>query len=456
MDAVPHRRWALIITTSASFLTPFMGSSVNIALPTIGREFAMDAVFLSWVSSAYLLAAAMFLVPFGRVADIYGREKLFTWGFVIYTFSSLLAGFAPSPNLLIFSRALQGIGGSVIFGTGVAILISVFPEQERGRVLGINVASVYVGLSVGPFIGGLLTEQWGWRSIFFINGIAGIFIIALTLKHLPGERMGAKGERFDFPGSLIYIFTLVATMYGFSLLPAAEGGELILAGILGLWLFVKWQGKTQNPILDVHLFRNNRAFAFSNLAALINYSATFGVSFLLSLYLQYVKGYDPSHAGLILIAQPAMQALFSPFAGRLSDRTEPRIVASTGMGFTSLGLFSLIFLDEKTPLGFIILALLFLGFGFALFSSPNTNAVMGSVEKKYYGVTSGIISTMRLVGQMLSMGIATLLFAVYLGRVQITPAFFPLFLKSAKAAFTIFAALCFAGIFASLARGKIR
>jgi MFS family permease len=209
-------------------------------------------------------------------------------------------------------------------------------------------------------------------------------------------------------------------------------------------------------VFSIHLFTQNKVFAFSSLAALINYCATFAVSFLLSLFLQLTKGFSPQKAGLVLVAQPIVQAIFSPFAGRLSDRIEPRLVASIGMGFAALGLSLLIFLDERSSLTFIVAVLVLLGFGFALFSSPNTNAVMSSIEKKSYGVASGTLGTMRATGMMLSMGIVMLIFTATMGEVQITPDYFHLFLKSTKTAFQIFALLCAGGIFASLARGKVQ
>jgi MFS family permease len=220
--------------------------------------------------------------------------------------------------------------------------------------------------------------------------------------------------------------------------------------------FVRWETKVEYPVLNISLFGNNRVFAFSNLAALINYSATSAISFLLSLYLQYTKGLTPQDAGLILVSQPVVMAIFSPLAGRLSDKIEPRIVASAGMTLTVVGLLLFTFLNSTTDLAFIIFSLVLLGFGFALFSSPNTNAVMSSVEKRFYGVASATLGTMRLTGQMLSMGIAMLVFALYLGRAQITPEKYPAFLTSTKTAFIIFAVLCFGGIFASLSRGKVR
>jgi MFS family permease len=332
----------------------------------------------------------------------------------------------------------------------------VFSTGERGRVLGINVAAVYSGLSCGPFLGGLLTHYFGWRSIFMANVPLGFLITIFTFWKLKGEWTEAEGEKFDFTGSLLYSVTLVAIMYGFSMLPGIGGAFLILLGVLGAWAFVKWEIKSKSPIFDMDLFRNNRVFAFSNLAALINYSATFAVGFLLSLYLQFIKGFHPQEAGVILISQPIVQALLSPFAGRLSDRIEPRMVASTGMTLTAVGLFLFTFLNEKTTTPFIIANLILLGLGFALFSSPNTNAVMSSIEKRFYGVASGTLGTMRATGMMLSMGMVMLIFALYIGRTQITPSNYPLFIKSVKAAFLIFSALCLAGIFASLSRGRVR
>jgi EmrB/QacA subfamily drug resistance transporter len=450
------RQAALFAATLASFLTAFTGSSINIALPALGRDFSMDAILLSWVPTSFLLAAAMFLVPIGRLADIHGRKKVFALGTSVFTVASLLSGLAPSAALLIAARALQGIGGAMISGTGVAILTSVFPPQERGRVLGINVAAVYLGLSLGPPLGGILTQQLGWRSIFLVTIPLGLAIIAFVLWRLEGEWAEARGESFDLFGSIIYAAALVSLMYGFSQLPALVGAVLIAAGLLGFVGFSLWELSAKSPVLNLRLFRSNRTFTFSNLAALIHYAAVFAVTFLLSLYLQYLKGLSPQQAGLVLIFQPVVQFLFSPAAGRLSDRVEPRVLASAGMMLTSAGLFLLVLLSPTTPLWAIVAILILMGFGYALFSSPNMNAIMGSVERKSYGVASGMLATMRLIGQMLSMGIATLLFALFIGRAEITPELYPLFATSARVAFVVFAILCVIGVFASLARGDIR
>jgi EmrB/QacA subfamily drug resistance transporter len=446
---------ALVVAGLSSFLAPFMGASVNIALPAIGRELSINAVLAGWVSTAYLLAAATFLVPLGKVADMVGRKRVFTYGVSIYTFCSLLAALADTPALLIGARVLQGIGSAMVFGTGVAILTSVFPAAERGRALGINVAATYTGLSLGPFLGGLLTQQLGWRSIFLVNLPLGLVILTLVTWRLKGEWIGGREQTFDWVGSIVYGLALVATMYGLSVLPQTAGLWLLFLGGTGLGAFVWWETRTRSPILDMDLFLHNAGFAFSNLAALIHYCATFASSFLMSYYLQYVKGLNAQQAGLVLIAQPVMMAVFSPLAGRLSDRIEPRVVASLGMAITAGALVLLAFVTGTTTLALVVGYQGLLGLGFALFSSPNTNAVMSSVHQRQYGVASATVGTMRLTGQMLSMGLAMLMLTLFVGGTDITPSQSGAFLSGMKVAFITYAVLCCGGIFASLARGRI-
>ncbi|MGQ9465568.1 MAG: MFS transporter [bacterium] len=448
----PHNNVILFVTTVGSFLTPFMGSTINIALPAIGREFNMNALMLSWVPTSYLLAAAMFLVPIGRIADIIGRQKIFFYGVIIFGLFSLLGGLIDNFALFMVCRVIQGIGGAMIFGTSVAILTSVFPANQRGRVLGINVAGVYLGLSLGPFLGGILTQHLGWRSIFYVNAVLGLLILCLSWRFLKTERMASENNRFDYLGALFYCPMLFFIMYGFSLLPAISGISMIILGFVLTYIFISWESKTTTPLFNIDLFKSNPVFFFSNIAALINYSATNAVAFLLSLYLQYIKGYSPQSAGVILIVQPATMTILSPFAGRLSDCIQPAIITSIGMGLTATGLFILNFLNYTTSINIIILILLLMGLGFGLFSSPNTNAIMSSVEKNYYGIASSTLATMRLLGQMSSMGMVMLIFSLTLGRVKITPEFYPVFLNAMKISFIVFTILCIIGIFASLKR----
>lgn len=446
----------LLIATMSAFLAPFTGSSVNIALPSISSELSLNAIALSWVPTAYLLAAAMSLVPLGRISDLVGRKRIFLYGTIINAAASIMCAVSNSGPWLVAFRATQGLGSAMTFGTGVAILTSVFPANERGRALGINAAAVYSGLSMGPMIGGFLTASLGWRSIFVLVAFIGLIITVTVLWKLKEEWVGARGEKFDYAGSLIYSLSLVSIMYAFSVLPALWGIWLIIAGVTGLVVFLRWEMRQKYPVLDIGLFRSNTVFAFSNLAAFINYSAVYAVGFLMSIYLQYIKGFAPEYAGLVLLAQPVPQVIFSPIAGTLSDRIEPRVVASIGMALTTTGLVMLSFLNANSGLVFIILSLVILGTGYGLFSSPNTNAVMGSVDKRLYGVAGGMLATMRLTGQAFSLGISLLLFSIYIGRVQITPEYYPLVLTSLKTAFTIASVLCFGGIFASIARGKTR
>ena len=433
-----------------------MAASVNIALPSIGREFAVDAVTLSWIATSFILSAAVFLIPLGRIADIRGRKKVFIYGGAIFGAASIIAALAWSPDILIVARVIQGIGGAMLFGTVAAIISSVYPPGERGRAMGINIAITYLGLSLGPFLGGLMTQYLGWRSIFWLNAILCALLLVFTLWKLKSEWAEARGETFDLAGSIIYGAGLVAVMYGLSELPAWYGFLSLAAGLAVLLAFVKWESSTESPVLDITLFRNNQVFAFSNLAAFINYSATFAVGFLLSLYLQYIRGLSPGNAGVVLVAMPVVQAVFSPLTGRLSDRIEPRLLASSGMALTAVGLLLLVFIGADTALWYIIGCLVLLGAGFALFSSPNINAVMSSVDKKSLGVASATLATMRLTGQMFSLGIAMLLISLFMGRVQVTPEVYPQYIRSLQTALAIFTALCIGGIFASMARGKTR
>jgi EmrB/QacA subfamily drug resistance transporter len=451
------RRYALFSATLSSFLTPFAASSVNIAIPIIGKQLNSSAITLPWISTSYLLASAVLLVPFGRMADIYGRKKFFLVGMVIDAVSSLICGLTNSIELLLIFRVFQGVGGAMIFGTGIAILTSVFPPGERGRVLGINVAAVYIGLSAGPFFGGFLTHNLGWASIFFLMAILEIIISVLIALKLKGEWAGAKGEKFDIIGSLLYGSAVFLVVYGVSTWKNNQFARwLLLPGAIFVIAFIITEMKVGSPVLNLKLFSSNVTFTFSNLAAFLNYSATAGAGFLLSLYLQVARGLSPQTTGLILFFQPLTQALLSPTAGRFSDKVEPRIVASFGMGLIAVGLFAFSLLKSDTHFQLVIANLILLGIGFALFSSPNTNAVMSSVEKKYYGVASAIISTMRLIGQTFSMSIVTLLFSIYMGKKNLTPEIAPMLIKNMKIAFATFAALCLLGVFASLARGRVR
>jgi EmrB/QacA subfamily drug resistance transporter len=456
LDNAQKGRPVLVVTTIGSFLMPVALSAVNVALPSIGKDLAVDAITLSWVALAFTLSAGMFLVPFGKLADKWGQTRTFIAGNWVFTIASLLLSVATYPWMLIAFRAMQGLGAAMLFGTVLAILVAAYPLEQRGKVLGINVASVYLGLSFGPFIGGVLTQNFGWRSVFFLNVPLGLVNTLLSMWKLPRHSGETRGEIFDLVGSIIYCTMLFSLLYGFSLLPNMVATVFLLGGVVGIAAFVWWEGRVPYPVLDVTLFMKNRGFTLSSMSALINYAATFAVAFLLSFYLQHIKGLSPQKAGLVLVCQPVVQAILSPVAGRLSDKIEPRILASLGMATTALCLFILASFDTSTTIVAVISTLGLLGIGFAFFSSPNMNAIMSSVEDRLHGIASSMVATVRLLGQMFSMGIAMLTFAIFMGQTEISPPFYPLLLKAIKTACITFGILCIAGACTSLARGKLR
>lgn len=448
------KKSVLLVTTFAAFLAPFLGSAVNLALPSIGKELQASAISLGWVISSYTLSTAIFLMPFGRLGDIIGRKKVFSMGILLFSVSTLLIIFTRSILTLIILRVIEGLASAMIFGTSLAIISSVFQPGERGRAMGINITSTYLGLSCGPIIGGLLTQYLGWRSIFAFLVPFGIISLILIKRKIKTEWAESGEERFDWRGSLVYGIALASFMYGFSRLPASVGWFCIVAGIIMATGFILIEKRISNPVFDISLILQNRVFAFSGLAALINYSATSAIGFFMSLYLQYLKGLDARTAGLIMISQPVAMTLLSPLAGKLSDKKNPGVIASIGMGITASGLILLCFISEVTPDFLVVLLLFLMGTGFGFFSSPNSNAIMSSVDKRHLGIASGVVGTMRMVGQMMSMGIAMMLISLFIGKQSINPATYPGLISAMRTGFVIFSVLSLLGVFASLARHK--
>lgn len=446
----------MAIVATTSFMGTFLISSVNIALPAIEKSFSLNAVALSWVITSFLLSTAMFLLPFGRWGDLTGIRRLFNTGIVLFTLSSLACGFAPSGMWLIIFRFIQGIGAACSSTTGPAILVSSFSPQHRGRVLGFSVSAVYLGLAFGPFAGGYITQFLGWRAIFYISAVLGILTTAIALKFLGKDEVNGNAEKkIDLKGTIFYMIGLVTLVFGSSRIPSVTGWTMMATGIIALLVFWWLESKSAFPVFDTRLFTRNRLFAFSNLAALVNYSATFAIVFLLSLYLQKIAGLNPRSAGTILVAQPAVMALFSPIAGRLSDRIQPRYLATAGMSMCTIGLAAFALLSATTPVWLIILLLLWVGLGFALFSSPNMNTIMSAVNRSQYGLASGTSATMRVVGQIVSMTIATLFFSAFLGSQSVAMVPDHLFIAAVRWGFLTFSIVSVAGIYFSFNRGKI-
>ncbi|MCX5970859.1 MAG: MFS transporter [Coprothermobacterota bacterium] len=446
----------LWVTALASFAVPFMVSAINIILPSISTDFAAPAVTVTWLVTAYLICTSGLMLPWGRLGDLYGRKRIFLAGLALFALASLLAALAPAIEWLIAIRVLQGLGGGMVFGTNIALLTGAFPPGRRGQVLGWNISATYLGLSLGPPLAGFLSSALGWRSVFLFTAVTSLAVCGYGWAALRGkEWKGAQG-RFDLFGAILFACGITLFIYGVSS-AGSSAWNWVLAGvgILGLVLFLRWEGRAAYPLIEARVFFHNVTFLFSSLAALIHYAATYALAVVLALYLQIVQGFPPQLAGLVLLVQPLVQALVSPLAGRIADRVEPRLLASLGMGGTSLGLFFFIFLGPSTSVGWIAANLVLIGIGYALFSSPNTYAVMSSVPVDHFGVASAALAVMRSLGQAISMATLAFLFTLFIGGQQFGPEAAPQFLAGIRVGFIFFFVLSLLGIVASLARGRV-
>ncbi|NLT40082.1 MAG: MFS transporter [Clostridiales bacterium] len=443
----------LMIVMITSFIAPFMIGAVNLAIPAIGIEFGADQSQINWVVSGYLLASAAFLLPFGRLADQYGRRKIYLIGVAMLGIAALGCALARSLAVLIFFRVFQGIASSMIFATAMAILTSVVPPQSRGKALGFNSAATYVGLSVGPVAGGFVSSNFSWRAIFILNVIICAILLALTLWKLKGEWKG-ESKKLDGGGIALCILSQFLLLFGLTDLTAGLLNQIGCAlGVILLAVFFVYEKRREDPLIPIEAIGKNKVFVFANLATLINYSATFALSFLLSLYLQAALRLDGGVSGLILLVQPVLMAVLSPVTGALSDRVSSSVLASTGIGISAVGLFLFSFLTINTPVILIIANLALIGIGFALFASPNTNAIMSSVDISLYGIASSFLGNMRLIGQSFSMAVVSIITSIYIRDLPLgSYEYVEQLMVSLRAAFIVFAVLCLLGVFASLVK----
>ena len=448
-----QQRAIITVVIITAFITTFTGSALNLSVPDIGDQFGVSAGTVGWLITGYTLAVAAFSVPLGRLADITCRKTVLVAGIVIFVVCCAAAVFSVSMVMLLAVRIIQGIGASMIFSTNTAVLISAFPGERRGRVLGYSLASTYVGLSAGPVIGGFLNYNFGWKSIFMLTGLLGAIAFFAAIFKLPGEKSENRGKSPDMSGNILYVIFIVMMMYGLSEIGKGMIYVLITAVgvILGI-LFIIHESRSEDPIVNVNLFRENKGYAFSNISAMLNYGATFAISYLISIYLQVVMGYSSQTAGLIMIFQPIIMAVLSPVMGRFSDRISPFKMSSVGMAFCAAGTFIFIFIGRETQIFVIIMALVITGLGFSLFSSPNTNAVMSCVDKAEYGVASSILATMRSIGHTLSMVIVTITVTMLIEDMPLADAPAEVLIKVIRISFIVFTLICTAGVFISLKR----
>ena len=450
----PMQRITLIMILLNAFATPVMLSAVNVAIPFIADDLSVNAVLLCWIPMAYLMASAMFVLIFGRIADMVGRKKIFLIGTTSVIVTSLIATLVDSGITLIAVRFLQGISAAMLYATQVAIISSIFPPAKRGYAIGLTVSAIYLGLTIGPLIGGYVVDLYGWRASFVVHLPLAIIALAIGILYVKDEWLSDKRGSFDLFGAILYMLSILILCFGVSYLPSALSYVLIFFSLFGFIFFFLFERKHIHPIFDTTLFFTNRVFTFSCLASLIIYTATFANVVQINLYLQYLKGFSATAAGMIVMCQPITMAIFSPIAGRLSDKFEPKYLSTVGMGITCCGLIMLSNLEIDSALNYLIFSLIIIGFGFSLFSPPNVNAIMGSVEKRFYGSATGAMATMRIVGQMFSMVLVTLIFALIIGSVDINQENYGALEDAIRVIFTISAVLCIPGLYLSMARGN--
>ena len=449
------QRRVIIMVGANAFASALLISTVNVALPAIAADLAIDATLLNWIPLIFLTASATFILPFARLSDRFGRKRVLLIGIVGVSIASLCAAMAESAAMLIAMRFLQGVCAAVGFVTVISIVSAALPVQVRGRAFGIIASLMYLGLTLGPVVGGFVVDYYGWRWTFVIQIPVSLYALWIGWG-IDKEWMGPSYASFDFAGALVYGAAIITLSCGVAYLPSLLGVAAIAASIAAIAGFVVLEARLREPLFNVRLFQTHTTFAFSCAAAFLMYAATFSNVVLMSLYLQYLKSMSAQAAGLILLVQPLAIALTAPFAGRLSDRFEPRFVASLGIALTGIGLSLLAMIDADTHLDFIIPSLAVSGVGFALFAPVNANAVMSSVEPDHYGMAAGAHACLRVVGQMLSMIVVTLIFALVIGRVQITPESYVELGHSIRLSFWVMVALCIPASYFSLNRGNIR
>lgn len=451
-----NKKMALYLLMLTAFIAAFSGSALNLSIPSIDKEFQAGASAIGWIINGFIIAGAALSVPIGRLADITNRLAILKAGLLLFSLTSGIICLSKSIGFFLVFRVLQGVGGAMIFATNQAVLISIYPQEERGKALGFIIGATYVGLTTGPVIGGIMNQALGWRSILIftlIIGLANFVMSMICLKQENQEKI--PGEKADLPGSLMFIGIIFMAMYGLSSLSQNSFAKyLLIASGLLLVVFVKYELSLESPLIQIRLFKSNINYLLSNLAALLNYGATFAVGYLMSIFLQTVKGMESGPAGLIMITQPLIMALLSPYMGRLSDRISPYKLASAGMALCALALFLLSFIKGDSSLLRIILNLSLVGVGFALFSSPNTNAVMACVEPKDYGVASSLLATMRNLGQSSNMAVLTFIISIYIGQTPLNEADHSLILQVMKVSYSLFTVLCILGAVISLNRKK--
>lgn len=438
----------LLICTVLSFFTVFAVNAVTIVIPTIAAEYHMSNIMQNWITIIFLLVVAVLSVPAGQITGKYGLRKVTILSTILFIIISIVNVLVTSQEQFLACRLILGIALAFINVTSMAMIVSAFPPEERGTALGINITGVYIGLSLSPVLGGILNYNLGWRSVVLF-GVPFLFVIlALLLTTIKDEWITFEGIPIDIKGALSYGVGMALFMYGFTILNTQMGMILTVLGVIILIVFAVIEMRQDHPVFDIRFFKNHK-FLSANFASLCAYLATYAVTTILNYHLQYIKGFDSQTAGLILLVAPLCQVVLAPIAGRLSDRFVPQILAAIGMALGTISLFLFSSLNSATSMTFLVAAMIIYGVGFGLFSPPNTNVIMGSVPPNDTSIASASVATMRTVGQAMSMGILTLVFAFIMGDVPIIEQYYPLLIQSCQITCIICVVLCILSVFAS-------
>lgn len=444
-----NKNLILFICAVLSFFAVFAVNSVMVVIPTIAAEFHMNNIVQNWAIIIFLLVVAVLSVPAGQISGKYGLKKVTIISVVLFILISIANVLVTSSEQFLLCRLVLGISLSFFNVTSMAMVVSAFAPEERGKALGITITGVYIALSLAPVLGGVLNYQFGWRSVVLFGVPFLLVILALLLTKVDEEWITFGDIPLDVKGSIAYGIGMVLFIYGFTILNTSLGVILTVLGIIVLIIFGLIELREAHPVFDIRFFKNRR-FLSANFASLCAYLATFAVTTILNYHLQYIKGMDSQTAGIILLAAPLCQVVLAPIAGRLSDKYVPQVLAAIGMGLGTVSLVLFSFLNEGTSIGFLIVSMIIYGVGFGLFSPPNTNVIMSSVPPKDTSVASASVATMRTVGQAMSLGILTLVFAFVMGNVPIVEQYYPLLISSCQITCIICVLLCIASVFASL------
>jgi len=445
MYSAASKRLVQVIAAFGSAIAPFMVASLIVATPAIGKEFSADVALLGWITASFFLVAGAFLVPFGRIADIRGSKKVFTAGMAVYLVAALVCMFAPGMQVLIAGRVLTGIGAAMVFGTSIALLSLVFPEEERGAALGINIAAMFTGFGAGLLAGGAITYYASWRGIFAIVAMIAAVNLVLILSRVRGECELSRKSEYDPYGMLLFISGVLLFMYGLSKISTLQGLVILIAGSGALAGFCLWEQRCPHPLIPPALFSSgslSRALGTN----IVFQASAFGIALILSFYLQYVNGMDSRTAGIVLLISQLLLIVLGPYCGRLSDRNPSHRVAAAGCLANGIAMLLLITISQTTSLPLIVLSLALNGLGFALFMPSVVKWALLGIPREHFGILSGGTETARLVGISLSNAVIIITFGLIMGDTPVSPENVPLFLSAARWAIVLYSVMAFAAM----------